>query len=224
MSTPEDTFLVGYADDIAALITAKSTESAQRKLNQLMKRLLPWMQEHGFSLAMQKTEIVVLTGKRIRLKIPFEVGMEIGTSKRVVKHLGINLDSRLSFWDHIVLASEKAAKVNRALGKLMSNTGGPLQSKRRLLIVASQAILLYGSELFAEALKKEKYRKRMAATQRLGALRIASSYQTVFEPAIMVIAGVTPIDLVAMERRKTYQNKTSEDQKLIKKQQKNAQG
>ena len=47
----------------------------------------------------------------------------------------------------------------------------------------------------------------MAAVQRRGALRVASAYRTVSEPAVLVIAGVMPIDLMARERKQAYQRK-----------------
>ena len=40
---PEGTFLVGYADNIAAVITARNTEEAQRKLRRVMLRTKTWL-------------------------------------------------------------------------------------------------------------------------------------------------------------------------------------
>ena len=39
MEVPEVTILVGYADDVAALISAGSIEKAKEKINQLMLRM-----------------------------------------------------------------------------------------------------------------------------------------------------------------------------------------
>ena len=67
--------------------------------------------------------------------------------------------------------------------------------------------LLYDTEdgqirkVWADSLTCEKYRKRIAALQRKGALRIVSSYHTVSESVGLVIAGVIPIDLLAKEQR-----------------------
>lgn len=49
--TPEDAILVGYADDLAAVISARDLETVTKKLNQLMRRLQPWIEEHGFTFA-----------------------------------------------------------------------------------------------------------------------------------------------------------------------------
>ena len=66
------------------------------------------------------------------------------------------------------------------------------------------SILLYGAEVWADAMRIQKYRHGMEAVQRRGALRIASSYRTVSGPAVLVIANVVPIDLLAFERKRTY--------------------
>ena len=44
---------------------------------------------------------------------------------------------------------------------------------RRLLMMVTYSILLYGAEIWADATRIEKYRKKIAAVQRRGALRIA---------------------------------------------------
>jgi hypothetical protein len=207
MKMPDDTFLVGYADDIAAVITARDTGDIQRKLNQVMRRIGSWLNNHGLSLATEKTELVLLTRRQICTEVPFQVETKQIHSKSAVKYLGVRLDTKLSFWEQIKNSSEKATKVTFALSRLMTNVGGPSAGKRRLLMSVTNSILLYGCEIWADTLKIEKYRKKMATVQRRGALRIISSYRTVSEPAAMVIAGVIPIDLMAQERKLIYDTK-----------------
>ncbi|XP_057341662.1 uncharacterized protein LOC130678466 [Microplitis mediator] len=64
--------------------------------------------------------------------------------------------------------------------------------------------MLYGAEIWCESLKVECYRRRLASVQRRDALRIACAYRTVSEAAVMVIAGVIPIDLLGFERRRIW--------------------
>uniref|UniRef100_A0A1B6J232 Reverse transcriptase zinc-binding domain-containing protein n=1 Tax=Homalodisca liturata TaxID=320908 RepID=A0A1B6J232_9HEMI len=87
----------------------------------------------------------------------------------------------------------------------MANVGGPRSSKRRLLMSAVQSVLLYGAEVWADALTKECYRLRLARVQRQVALRVCSAYRTVSEPAVLVVAGVIPVKLLAGERKAIYQ-------------------
>ena len=81
---PERTFLFGYADDIAVVITARNTEEAQQKLRRVMLRTKTWLDSHGLDLAMHKTQLLLL------------------------RYLGIRLDPRLKFLNQIQYTSNKA--------------------------------------------------------------------------------------------------------------------
>ena len=168
-----------------------------------------WMTDHGLSLALQKTEVIFLTRKRIDTILPVDVGCEEKiTTTSTMKYLGVTVDSKLSFWQHICRASEKALNVTMSLSRLMANVGGPVPSRRKLLMSTVESILLYGAEVWADALKKETYRKKMEQVHRKGALRISSAYRTVSEDAALEVAGVIPIDLLAQERKSVYQSRS----------------
>lgn len=204
MEMPDDVYLVGYADDLAAIVVARDVEDAQRRLNQAMRRVAAWMEDHGLQLATEKTEIAFLTERRIPLQITMRVGTEEVTTSATVKYLGVYLNSRMTFWDHLCYAANKASQMVGSLSRLMANVGGPTASKRRLLMGVAESVLLYGCEIWADALDKQQYRRKLAAVQKKGALRIASSYRTVSEAATLVIAGVVPIDLRAKERKNIW--------------------
>ena len=111
----------------------------------------------------------------------------------------------MTFWPHIRGAAKRAASKTAALARLMRNTKGPRPSIRRLLMTVTHSILLYGAEIWADATEIKKYRTTMTDVQRQWALRIACAYRTVSEAAALVIAGVVPIDLLALEQKKIYE-------------------
>ncbi|XP_035736360.1 uncharacterized protein LOC118447919 [Vespa mandarinia] len=113
------------------------------------------------------------------------------------------LDSKLNFGEHIIRAVDKVAKVVASLGTLIVNINGPRPCMRRLLMRTAEAVMLYDAEVWTEVLRHEKYRKCIAAVQRRGALRIACSYRTVTESAVLVVTGVIPIDLLARDNSST---------------------
>ena len=47
MEMPDSCFLIGYADDVVALITARDVEAAQLRLGQVMCRVFRWMPDHA---------------------------------------------------------------------------------------------------------------------------------------------------------------------------------
>ncbi|KAG8234968.1 hypothetical protein J437_LFUL013325, partial [Ladona fulva] len=78
---PENTFLVGYAHDIAAVIEARNPELGILQHKQVMRRVNAWMENHGLHLDLTKTEIVMLTRKRICTITEMRVGSEITETK-----------------------------------------------------------------------------------------------------------------------------------------------
>ncbi|XP_046685125.1 uncharacterized protein LOC124370866 [Homalodisca vitripennis] len=159
---------------------------AQLKLNQVMRVVNRWMENHGLSLALSKTEIVILTKKRNDTVVPLRVGDVTVKTTRAAKYLGVLVDNKLTRRDQILRTADRASKMVTHLSRFMANVGGPKSSRRRLLMSTVQSVLLYGAE-------------------RQAALRVCCAYRTVSEPAVLVIAGVIPIKLLAGERKAIYQ-------------------
>lgn len=82
-------------------------------------------QEPGLSLATEKTEIVILTTKTIDTLIPLKVWEENIQTQKSRRQLGIQLDSKLIFWEQIKRASDTAAIKRTSLSQLMTNIDGP---------------------------------------------------------------------------------------------------
>ena len=131
LDMPKGAFLVGYADDVAVVVEARNADLAQLILCQVMIRVTRWMTEHGLSLALAKTEVVLLTRKEIPTILPMYVESELVTTRPTAKYLGVTLDSKLCFWPHIREVTAKAEARIAALSRLMRNVGGPWTSKRR---------------------------------------------------------------------------------------------
>ena len=118
--------------------------------------------------------------------------------------LGLTIDTKLTFAEHLRKATEKASIRIGQLSRLMANTPGTRPQAKRLLMSTIHSIRLYGAEVWTDAIRFRKNRHGMEEVQRRGALRIASSYRTVSGPAALVITNVVPIDLLAFEQKRPY--------------------
>ena len=96
---PPECYLVGYTDDVAAVIAGRTLDELRRKLNQVMIRCNQWLDTHGLKLATEKTELVLITQKRIPLNVDMQVLSQTIRTQDSVKYLGMMLDSRLNFTD-----------------------------------------------------------------------------------------------------------------------------
>ncbi|XP_033218227.1 uncharacterized protein LOC117173694 [Belonocnema kinseyi] len=164
-------------------------EEAQIRLNQVMRRVCGWIREHTLNLALQKTEIVALMTKRIQMCIQLKVEGKMIETPQATKELGIYIDT---------------------------NVGGPKQSKRRLLLSVTTFILVYGAEIWADALRIDKYRNRIAGVQRTGTQLVTCSYSNVSKPVGLVFAVIIPIDLLTCEKKKIFVRKAAV-QKIVAK-------
>lgn len=215
LEMPEGVSLQGYADDLAILIATRNVELAQLKLNIAMRRISAWMVGRWMHLAPTKTEIVVLTKKRIDPIVSFRIGEELVESKPAAKYLGVMIDSKLTFGQHMRQTANKAMVMVANLSRIMANTNGPKSNKRRLLMTTVQSSLLYGAEVWGDRMQLEWYRKGLASVQRRAALRVACAYRTVSEAAVLVIAGVIPIGLLAIERKAIYGRRAETERKSL---------
>ena len=68
-------------------------------------------------------------------------------------------------------------------------------------------MLVYGSEIWGDALEIKAKRKILAALQRTVALRVASAHRTVSGAAVLVIGGEIPIYVLALEQRRSWKTK-----------------
>ncbi|XP_050314915.1 uncharacterized protein LOC126749262 [Anthonomus grandis grandis] len=64
----------------------------------------------------------------------------------------MTLDRRMTFAKHIKYVCDKAKKVIKALNAILPNVGGPQASRRRVLAMRVQSVVLYGAPVWEEAL------------------------------------------------------------------------
>ena len=107
------------------------------------------------------------------------------------------MDRRLSFGEHLQIATTKAIQYGANLARLMANIGGPRKAKRRLVASVVLSKLLYAAPVWANALHNYAIQRKLFSAQRSVALRIVSAYRTVSNSAALVLPSVPPIDLLA---------------------------
>ena len=111
------------------------------------------------------------------------------------------IDVKLNFRTNIEKACEKAARVNTALSRIMTNIGGPNQSRRLLLAKVTQSIMMYAAPVWGPGFGIRTYAMAARSLFRLRALRVANGFRIVSYEAI---GGITPLDVMAMELKRIY--------------------
>lgn len=207
LSLPRGVKVVGFADDVALLVIGETREEVEVLATEAIDTVEDWMREKKLSLAHHKTEIVVISNQKNVQHATIVVGECTIDSKREVRHLGVMLDDRLNFNNHVDYVCKKATVVISALSRIMPNNSAIISSKRRLLASVSSSIVRYAAPVWSSALKTGRNRAQLNRTSRLMAMRVSSAYRTISSDAVCVIAGMIPICLLLEEDSECYRDR-----------------
>lgn len=207
VKVPVGVQLVGYADDLVVIVVDRDQDMLAGKASLAIEAIMRWMADAGLELATQKTEALLLTGRKRKCPIRFKVGMDWIETGKSLKYLGVVIQGNLTFTKHIEKVTSKAKRVAAALSRITPNTGGAGFAARMCFYRVSEAILLYASPNWDRALGFDLPRRRIRAAQRVALFSLVRAYRTVSWDALCVLAGQPPIDLVATERKKAFLRK-----------------
>lgn len=208
ISMPAKVTTIAFADDLALIAVAKKENILTNKINTALKNIDLWLTKNGLEPAPENTEAIMLTGRRRLQQTPFMFrGTRIFPSK-TIKYLGVVLDESRKMTKHIEYVVSKADKIITQLTRAMPNIKGPRASKRKILGSVGQSIILYGAPIWLPATRSKRHLQMIKKCQRKMALRICSAYRTVSTEAALVLANLTPLELIARERAYKYRNKS----------------
>ncbi|GFV79166.1 retrovirus-related Pol polyprotein from type-1 retrotransposable element R1 [Trichonephila clavipes] len=113
-----------------------------------------------------------------------------------LKYLGVVLDSKFCWKQHVLHLSNKCEKTLLGLNKVARNSFG-IKSNVSSLIYKQGIVpfICYGSQIWGSALKKKIYCRLLRKIQRRILLRVISGYRTISYEAVFAISGFPPIDI-----------------------------
>jgi len=173
-----------------------------------MSKINSWSKRNkvGFNEAKSKTMLISRRKREEAKEIKIYLNNKPIKQVTTMKYLGIVIDDKLKFSQHISNAADKCAKLIFSLSKSAKIHWG---LKREALITIYKGtilpLLLYGAPVRIEALRYEYNRRKYIRVQRLMNILIAKAYRNTSSEALCILAGTTPIIIKAEEAAKRYE-------------------
>ncbi|GFS56744.1 hypothetical protein TNCV_2221791 [Trichonephila clavipes] len=121
------------------------------------------------------------------------------TMVKQMKYLGVLLDTKFSWKQHLSYISEKCDKLQRGLNRIARNTFGINFNVHSVIYKQGiEPFILYGSRVWGEALKRKMNSKYLRRIQRRILLRVICGYSTISYDSVYAISGFPPIDITIL--------------------------
>ncbi|XP_066261160.1 uncharacterized protein, partial [Euwallacea similis] len=209
---------IGYADDIALVVCGSDRAQLIGEANRAINRCVQWLTDHSLQIASEKTEAVILNGKRYKKDIFFIANDVRVKPKKSIRYLGVEFGENLHHGRHVEVICRKSLNKLGLLQRIMPTLDGPSSQKRQLLYGVVQSTLLYAAPIWGWMTRIGKYVRMLLSVQRKALLRVICAYRTVSYEAVQVLAGIPPIDLLIEERTRlnTLQKVSNADKKAAR--------
>ena len=113
-----DSFMVAFADDISILISDKDPNILSEKTIDTLNKIATWIDYNKLTLNVQKTSYILISNKTITDNFNINIkGVELKRDT-YAKILGVIVDEKLTFKEHIKQLVSKLAKYMYILVKL----------------------------------------------------------------------------------------------------------
>lgn len=188
---------IAFVDDYTAWVTGASAEANHSNIQATIDRALDWERRSGATFEHDKTAIVHFTRTASRSSSrPFMIDGKPIQPKDSAKILGVVMDSRLRFKEHIANAATKGLIAAIALRRLRMVSP---QIARQLFRATVAPVVDYASSVWMHTCgaKATQYLNRI---QKQGAIAVTGAFRTVATTVAEAEASIQPFHIRHMEK------------------------
>ena len=113
-------YLQAFADDLVSLAEGNDTDVIWERTQRTLKTISTWCQSKGLNISAMKTKVVMFTWNRKWTMRPLKLGNSTIELSKSARFLGVTLDNKLNFNEHITNITKKATaslmQCRRAVG------------------------------------------------------------------------------------------------------------
>jgi len=199
LAAREDTHMITYADDIALLAGAARPPKAFERIEKHLDELVAWAEKYSLEFSATKTQLMSIKGglkPKYQVRFGTKAGAPVIKANETVKYLGVILDPRRSYWDHISsLATKSSDLYTRLRGMTSANWGMDRRSAKIIYNGVFLPRITYAAEIWYEGTNLVKSINKLCSMQRAPLLAMTSAYKTASTNCLSAVAGVLPLDL-----------------------------
>ncbi|KZL63698.1 reverse transcriptase [Colletotrichum incanum] len=177
----EDGGALAFVDDYTAWVTGPSREANRQGIQAIIDRALDWERRSGATFEADKTAIIHFTRnwRRPEDYATFDINGDTVRLTDRVKILGVVMDSKLRFTQHLAGAATKGLEAVLELRRLKGLSPSPA---RQLFVAAVAPTMDYASNMSA-----------ISRVQRIGAQAIVGTFNSVVTAVAEAEAGIQSV-------------------------------
>ena len=187
-------YVQAYADDLVVLVGGKFENTVFEIMERTLSIVPRWCGQRGLSVNASKTEIVLFTRKRKILRRNLVFQGESVQLKTSVKYLGVILDSKLTWMEHLEHRVRKAVTTFWLCRSSFGSTWG-LQPKVLHWVYTAiiRPAILYGSLVWWPGCSTSRGKSLLCKIQRKACVGITGAMRSTPTRALEVLLGLPPL-------------------------------
>ena len=185
-----------FADDLCFYISGGTTKDLQKKAQYVMDKAAAWSHTKGMRFSSSKTETIIFS--RVKYKKPKSIILN-GTPleyTKLVKYLGVYIDSKLYWNDHVDIKIKKAKKAMMACVRVCHpKSGVPPLCASYYWKSCILPMFTYGCLVWHPACRKITIQKKLKSFQRLALKMMGPLRRSTPTRGLEIINYIRPIEL-----------------------------
>ena len=188
----------GYIDDVMLAATGPNAEATNETLAKAHEECQDWARKHGSKFAPKKYQLVHFSRRRKAEHLDLKLGEDTIKASTSARFLGVRMDSKLDWKEHMNLVKKKATKSIAGISRLAGSTwGGNLLTIRRLYEAIVIPQLTYCCSAWYRPEGEFGHRKKTLEDIRIiearGLRVVTGAFKATPRPALNIEATMLPI-------------------------------
>jgi ATP-dependent Clp protease adapter protein ClpS len=198
---------VAFADDLILATRGETVSEVENFSNLEMSKITACSKTNTTSFNKEISKVMLISRRKRKEVKEIKVYLLNKPLEQVttMKYLGIIIDNKFKFSEHITYAAERCTKLIHSLSKSAKVSWGlKHEGLKTIYKGAILPLLLHGTPVWIEAFKFDYNKLKYIRVQRLMNIRIAKAFRTTSSEGLCILAGTTTIIIKTEEVVKQY--------------------